>query len=268
MTRTRVVKSNGALPANVKDLVAGLAASQQSAASGNSGKLFLKMEKSGDWVYGVNGEPVGEDSLFAVNPTSFVHGWICWGNENSPLQGQRQGEAMGPAASPLSPMPPAVENATWSHQVGFSLQGYSGDDVDIELSWSGNSKGALTAYADLLAELVDAISSGDGDVVPIVALTATHYKHARYGKIYTPLFDVTDWMPMEGPVGGGGADPEPVQEEEAPKPKPKPKRKARKAPRKAKAETKPEPEPEPEPEYDEDDDDEYVAAPVIRRRRR
>jgi hypothetical protein len=34
--------------------------------------------------------------------------------------------------------------------------------------------------------------------VPIVRLKKDHYAHKSYGKIYTPVFEIVEWVGMDG----------------------------------------------------------------------
>jgi hypothetical protein len=34
--------------------------------------------------------------------------------------------------------------------------------------------------------------------VPIVRLSKDHYAHKSYGRIYTPVFEVVEWVGMDG----------------------------------------------------------------------
>ena len=45
--------------------------------------------------------------------------------------------------------------------------------------------------------------------VPIVKLQKDHYQHKSYGRIYTPVFEVVEWVSMDGTDEG-------VQEPDAP----------------------------------------------------
>ena len=36
--------------------------------------------------------------------------------------------------------------------------------------------------------------------VPVVRLKKDHYTHKSYGKIFTPLFEIVEWVSMEGKV--------------------------------------------------------------------
>jgi hypothetical protein len=43
--------------------------------------------------------------------------------------------------------------------------------------------------------------------VPIVQLGKEHYTHKSYGRIYTPLFAVQEWVGMDGDVAQAEAAP-------------------------------------------------------------
>jgi hypothetical protein len=47
----------------------------------------------------------------------------------------------------------------------------------------------------LLAEQVE---KDQTKPVPIVKLKKDHYAHKSYGKIYTPVFEVVEWVSMDG----------------------------------------------------------------------
>jgi hypothetical protein len=33
--------------------------------------------------------------------------------------------------------------------------------------------------------------------VPLLELKTEHYQHKTYGRIFTPIFDITDWVSMD-----------------------------------------------------------------------
>jgi len=35
--------------------------------------------------------------------------------------------------------------------------------------------------------------------VPVVRLKKEHYTHKSYGRIYTPVFEVVEWVSLDGP---------------------------------------------------------------------
>ena len=46
-------------------------------AAGPAGSVIIKMDKTGHWVFGADQTEVESDSTWAVNPFSFIHGYIA-----------------------------------------------------------------------------------------------------------------------------------------------------------------------------------------------
>jgi hypothetical protein len=47
---------------------------------GASTTAIIKMDRTGHWVFGADQTEAEADSTWAVNPFSFVHGFIAWGD--------------------------------------------------------------------------------------------------------------------------------------------------------------------------------------------
>ena len=62
---------------------------------GPAGTAILKMDKTGHWVFGADQTEVEDDSKWAINPFSFVHGFIAWGD------GEVLAEKMASVSQPL-----------------------------------------------------------------------------------------------------------------------------------------------------------------------
>jgi hypothetical protein len=167
---------------------------------GAGGTVILKMEKAGVWVFGADQTEVEADSQWAVNPFSFVHGFIAWGD------GEVLGEKMVPVSQPLPEVPaaPAGAKKGWETQIGMSLKCVSGEDKGLEVRYTTTSVGGKKAVQQLAVALAAQVESDQTNPVPIVTLKKDHYTHKQYGKIYTPVFTVVSWTGMEG-------EPEPVK---------------------------------------------------------
>jgi hypothetical protein len=50
--------------------------------------------------------------------------------------------------------------------------------------------------------------------VPIVTLGKDHYQHKSYGRIYTPVFEIVEWVSMDGEEA---AEEAPAAAEDAPR---------------------------------------------------
>ena len=55
--------------------------------------------------------------------------------------------------------------------------------------------------------------------VPVVRLKKEHYAHKKYGKVYTPVFEVVEWISLDGPAAAAAA-PDAEAEPEADEPAP------------------------------------------------
>jgi len=169
-----------------------------------AGSVILKMDKTGHWVYGADQTEVEPDSKWAINPFSFVHGVIAWGD------GVVLGEKMVPLTDPLPEMDDAPPNATrgWERQVGFSLKCLTGEDKGLEARYSATSVGGKKGFEAIASAFANQVAQDESKPVPVVLLKKEHYQHKSYGRIYTPVFEIVEFMSMDGPV----------EEEEAPAP--------------------------------------------------
>lgn len=172
---------------------------------GVSGLVILKMDKTGAWVFGADQTEVQDGSKWAVNPFSFIHGYIAWG------EGEVLAEKMVGIAQPL-PDPgeaPAAAKKGWESQVGMSLKCMSGEDVGMEVRFTTTSVGGKRAVQTLAAQIADQVEKDAAKPVPLVMLGNEHYQHKQYGKIYTPVLTVTEWIGLDG----GEAEPAPAAAE-------------------------------------------------------
>jgi hypothetical protein len=191
--------------------VASLATSLRSIASdvGPTGSVIIKMDKTGHWVFGADQTEVEDDSLWAVNPFSFVHGFIAWGD------GEVLGEKMVPVAEPLPEVGPAPSAAKrgWETQVGMSLKCIKGEDAGMEARYNVTSVGGKRAVQELAVAIATQVDADQTKPVPVVRLKKEHYQHKSYGRIYTPIFDIVEFVSMEAePEAAAEGDAEAVQE--------------------------------------------------------
>ena len=198
--------SSANLPA-VATLSTALRALEQGA--GTSGVVILKMDKTGHWVFGADQTEVEDDSTWAVNPFSFVHGFIAWGD------GEVLGEKMTGVQHPLPELdaaPPGAKRG-WETQIGMSLKCLVGEDKDMEARFTTTSVGGKKAVQAIAVALAEQVEKHQTKPVAIVRLKKDHYVHKSYGRIYTPVFEVVEWASMDG---AAEAAPEVAAEEPAP----------------------------------------------------
>jgi hypothetical protein len=185
-------KSAG-LPA-VSSLSSALRVAAQSAAPAG-GTVILKMDRTGHWVFGADQDEVEPGSKWAVNPYSFVHGFIAWGD------GQVLGEKMAAMTEPLPEVEAAPPGASkgWEMQIGFSLKCMSGEDAGMEARYTATSVGGKRSVQELALAVAEQADKDSSKIVAVVTLGKDHYQHKSYGRIYTPVFDVQEWVGMNGP---------------------------------------------------------------------
>jgi hypothetical protein len=183
--------SSANLPA-VSTLSTALRALEQGA--GTSGVVILKMDKTGHWVFGADQTEVEDDSTWAVNPFSFVHGFIAWGD------GEVLGEKMTGVQHPLPELdvaPPGAKRG-WETQIGMSLKCLVGEDKDMEARFTTTSVGGKKAVQALGVAIATQVEKDQTKPVAIVRLKKDHYVHKSYGRIYTPVFEIVEWASMDG----------------------------------------------------------------------
>jgi hypothetical protein len=171
---------------------------------GPSGSVILKMDKTGHWVFGADQTEVEEDSIWAVNPFSFIHGFIAWGD------GEVLGEKMVGVSEPLPEQdiaPPGAKRG-WETQIGMSLKCTSGEDKDMEARFTTTSVGGKKAVQALGVAIATQVEKDQSKPVPLVRLKKDHYVHKSYGRIYTPVFEVVEWVGLDGAAEEAAPEPE------------------------------------------------------------
>ena len=190
MSNLTTFKSAG-LPA-VTDLA--LALKNNLNVASEMGVTIIKMDRTGHWVFGADQTEIEDDSTWAVNPFSFVHGYIAWGD------GEVLAEKMGSVSQPLPELeaaPPGAKKG-WETQVGFSMKCLDGADKDMEVRYTTTSVGGKKAVQALAVAIATQVEKDQSKPVPVVELGKEHYTHKSYGRIYTPVFKVLEWASMDG----------------------------------------------------------------------
>ena len=184
-------------------------------AAGPAGIVILKMDRTGHWVFGADQTEVEDGSRWAINPFSFVHGFIAWGD------GEVLGEKMASVSDPLPELdaaPPGAKKG-WETQVGMSLKCISGEDTGMEARFTTTSVGGKRAVQELAVAIATQVEKDQATPVPIVTLGNEHYQHKSYGRIFTPAFGVSEWVSLTAEAGAPAA-PAPAPAVEAPAPAP------------------------------------------------
>jgi hypothetical protein len=188
---TNLVNFNQANLPTVASLSTALRALEQDVSP--AGVAILKMDKTGHWVYGADQTEIEDDSTWAVNPFSFVHGFIAWGD------GEVLGEKMVSVSQPLPELEGAPQAAKrgWETQVGLSLKCLTGEDKGLEARFSTTSVGGKRAVQALAVAIANQVEKDQANPVPVILLKKEHYQHKSYGRIFTPVFDIVEWTGMD-----------------------------------------------------------------------
>ena len=200
---SNIVTFAGANLPSVKDLSTALRSIETEI--GPAGTVIIKMDKTGHWVFGADQTEIEDDSTWAINPLSFVHGYIAWGD------GEVLGEKMVSVSQPLPELDAAPPNSKkgWETQVGLSMKCVTGEDKGLEARYTTTSVGGKRAVQALAVAIATQVEKDQSKPVPIVRLGKEHYTHKSYGRIYTPVFDIQEWVGMDGEA-------DPAEQEEAP----------------------------------------------------
>ena len=161
---------------------------------GGAGTVIIKMDKTGHWVFGAEQTEIEDGSTWAVNPFSFVHGYIAWGD------GEVLAEKMVSVSQPLPELdaaPPGAKKG-WETQVGMSIKCLDGVDKGMEARYTTTSVGGKKGVQALAVAIATQVEKDQSKPVPVVELGKEHYTHKSYGRIYTPVFKVLEWVGMDG----------------------------------------------------------------------
>jgi len=190
--------SGGAF-ASLKALEMALGNVDTSSVAGRSGlpMLQFKREGSGTWMFGQKKTVVEAGSRWAINPATFKWGHVCFGEAN---------KATECLVSVSQPMPAITElpdtGFPWQPQMTVNMKCVDGTDAGIEVVFKTATDGGIKAVVGLIEAVRDRLNSGahDGKVAPICVLEKDSYPHTQYGRIWCPVFNIVDWMPLSGPA--------------------------------------------------------------------
>jgi hypothetical protein len=116
----------------------------------------------------------------------------------------------------LDEAPPSAKKG-WETQVGISLKCISGEDKGMEARFTTTSVGGKRAVQTLAVALAEQVEKDQSKPVPVVRLKKDHYAHKSYGKIYTPVFELVEWVSMDGEAPKADEPAWPTAEQEAAK---------------------------------------------------
>jgi len=212
-TEVAVVDHGSAMvPFDPNRFIAGAANMQKAGAARAD---FLRMDKSGEWFYGQDDNPVHPNDLLYIDPMGSVHGWQCWADTDIPgVQPELIDTIKAPHYDPMPERPAAVpeRGREWAEMYGISAI-MNGN----KLVYTTTSMGGKDALANLYGAIMAQFAENPNHMVAIVKLTNDWYKHKKYGKTFVPVFEVVGWTDKP-PVGTGAPAPKAARKTAAPAP--------------------------------------------------
>src|SRR5262249_32925746 len=181
--------------------------------------LFKAREGSGTWGFGQKRTIPEQDSQWAINPLTFMWGYISF-NGN-----KRAGEQMVPVTQEKPDITKLPDTGfPWQEQWSVEMKCLDGADAAIEVIFKANTDGTLSAIVemfDLVRKKIDDELRKqrenpdykiDDKIAPIVTLGASWYPHKEFGRTNTPTMALVGWMSLDGP------EPKPAPVEPTPTP--------------------------------------------------
>ena len=172
--------------------------------------LLFKREGSGTWGFGQKRTIPEEGSRWAVNPMTFKYGYICFGDNNKVVDER--------LVSVSQPKPVITElpdtGFPWQEEWSVNMKCLDGADAGVEVVYKANTDGGVKAIAVMVDLIRDRINGGqhDGKIAPIALLEKDSYQHSQYGKVWFPVLNTIDWMPLDGPAPTPPSKSSPVEQ--------------------------------------------------------
>lgn len=165
------------------------------------GEPILRMGRDGIWIYGADNVEVEGGSLWAINPMSLTHGFICW--KVIPEGSKEKPELLGEETRSMFQPLPGKESLPdyghpWAEVLSVQLKCVSGEDEGEQTLYKTSSTGGLRVMKELIGSIMEAIDKHPETPVPVVQLKADSYAHKQYGKTYFPVIAIEKWVSMEG----------------------------------------------------------------------
>src|SRR5262249_50331214 len=167
--------------------------------AGRSGLPMMQFKREGDgtWSFGQKRIVPEKGTRWAVNPTTFKWGFICFDEANKPT------ERLVSVSQP-KPDIAALPNTgfEWQEQWAVNMKCLDGTDAGVEVTYKASTVGGTQAVAGLVELVRDRLNGDqhDGKIVPIALLEKGFYTHSQHGKVWFPVLTIVDWMPLDGPA--------------------------------------------------------------------
>lgn len=165
---------------------------------GVGGNVIIKMDKTGHWVYGADQTLIDPDGRWAVNPASFVKGFIAWGDGEVLAEQMFSAYDRNAPTRDEIPAAPVGAKRGWEQQLGLSMKCLNGDDEGVEGRFATTSAGGKRSVAELATTVGKRIKAQMPDTVAVCKLGSSTYQHKTYGRIFVPVFEILEWITMDG----------------------------------------------------------------------
>ena len=107
---------------------------------------FKARDNNGTWMFGQKKTIVEDGSKWAVNPTTFKWGFICFDNDNKPT------ERIVPVSQPKPNVAELPDTGfEWNEQWAVNMKCISGTDAGTEVTFKAATVGGVQAVAGHLA---------------------------------------------------------------------------------------------------------------------
>lgn len=219
--------AGGAL-ASLANIHAALANVDTMSVLGRSGLpiLLFKREGDGTWMFGQKRTIPEAGSKWAVNPLTFMRGYISFGDAKKVV-----GEKLLPVSEPMPDFAKLPDTGfQWQEEWAVNLKCLDGADAGVEVTYKANTDGGIKAIAalvnlvrdrlDLAQEQDDKVKPDDkiGDKIsPIMELEKSSYPHTQHGRVWIPVLKLVGWMSMRGPAPTPEPSPAPQSPPEQPR---------------------------------------------------
>lgn len=190
-----VVKFSGSTAlADRKSQVAALRRSRGEAPILPSGKNYLKLVQNVGFCYGQEQVQVSPKSVWAANPASIKHGFICTKDKPFAVLGDH---LVSVYTNPELPDPSTFEQhpkGEWRFQMAIEMICVTGPDKGEEVLYTTSSIGGLKVLSDYLVEHIAQQVESDKPI-PLLTMTHDSYVNKTHGGNTTfPIFEIVDWV--------------------------------------------------------------------------
>jgi hypothetical protein len=194
--------------------------------------VFLQFSgKTGGFTFGQKKEEMELGTRFAVMMNEYCRGWICWKEEEKIDEKMyRVVDRLPPSEDELPDHGPYEEyddgsTDGWSAQASILLRAVD-DGVGTQYLFNTSSNSGIRALGDLAKSYGKVfhlkVDENGHPLVPVVEIDQDSFmsKSKKIGKIYTPVFNIVDWVSAESLQAGidsqsAGENPEDYEGEDS-----------------------------------------------------